>query len=54
MNNKPIDKSKKVNIKCEHCAYWTCVQRCEISKMATMYWQRCKFFKWAENRKYKC
>ena len=22
MNKRPIDKTKKTNIKCEHCEYW--------------------------------
>lgn len=23
MNKRPIDKTKKANIKCEHCEYWS-------------------------------
>lgn len=60
---KPVDTSKKSNIKCEHCEYWngkwdaqsfvnysgdTC--RCAESVKygkTTNYWNRCKSFQWA-------
>ena len=51
MNTRKVDKSKKSNIKCEHCeAYdkdsgWCCIQEKEKN-----YWNRCKDFIW--NHKY--
>ena len=45
MNTRKVDKSKKSNIKCEHCeAYdkdsgWCCIQEKEKN-----YWNRCKDF----------
>lgn len=62
MNKRPIDRTKKSNIKCEHCKYWNhkvdngnyintkC--SCENSKKygtQTKYWNRCKEFGWAES-----
>ena len=58
MNNKPIDRTKKSNIKCEHCKFW-----CEWSYYEYYcnnrkskhydnqrnYWNRCKQFEWAES-----
>ena len=50
--SKPIDKSKKSNIKCEHClyadkdrlrGYW-----CSLHELSKNYWNRCKDFKWEE------
>ena len=47
MNTRKVDKSKKSNIKCEHCeAYdkdsgWCCIQEKEKN-----YWNRCKDFIW--------
>ena len=66
MNNKPIDKSKKSNVKCEHCNYFEksnklrwgfpiMVCTCNDSKwylQERLYWNRCKSFKWHENKKY--
>lgn len=56
---KPIDKSKKSNIKCEHCGnyvetegnvYENC--HCLIDGMQKNYWNRCKQFIWREDRQY--
>ena len=58
MNTKPIDKSKKSNIKCEHCEYW-CGEEfldttvCIISQTRKNYWHRCKDFEWAKDKEYK-
>lgn len=50
MNNRPLDKTKKSNIKCEHClycdkdkerGYW-----CPIKEAPKNYWNRCNFFQW--------
>ena len=47
---KPVDKSKKSNIKCEHCLFadkergedcW-----CSLHEKSKKYWNRCKDFKW--------
>lgn len=51
---RTIDKSKKSNIKCEHCEYFKsfkdaidiCINK-ESSKYGTVnYWNRCKCFEW--------
>lgn len=48
--NRPLDKSKKSNVKCEHClyadrecgeGYW-----CSLHEKPKKYWNRCKEFKW--------
>lgn len=55
MNTRPLDKSKKSNIKCEHCLFydkptqygekpWCCLHETEKN-----YWNRCKDFKWSEH-----
>lgn len=49
MNTKPVDITKKSNIKCEHCracdkspkGYW-----CALHEKEVNYWNRCKFFKY--------
>lgn len=50
MNNKPVDKTKKSNIKCEHCnacdkdrqkGFWCCIHQKKVN-----YWNRCKDFSW--------
>ena len=51
MNTRKVDKTKKSNIKCEHCeawdkdSGWCCIQGKEKN-----YWNRCKDFIW--NHKY--
>lgn len=67
MNTRPIDKSKKSNIKCEHCTYWEYKEWCRDSNgefwdktygkcmktdSKTDYWKRCKQFKWKEGKNY--
>lgn len=60
MNVKPVDKSKKSNIKCEHCKYWgwklpdgtrvfVCnnIRSIRFNKV-TQYWNRCKSFEWKD------
>jgi hypothetical protein len=60
MNVRPINKSKKSNIKCEHCKYYFhdkelpyenefCIINNEGS---TRYYKRCKLFVWNETKKY--
>lgn len=64
MNKRPIDKSKKTNIKCEHCQFWDTINMvgngyqahclCKGSpKYGTIvnYWNRCKGFEWKERTK---
>ena len=56
MNNKPIDRSKKSNIKCEHCRHWNyetgfrgkgCINPDSPKyNQPTNYWNRCKCFEW--------
>jgi hypothetical protein len=43
---KKLDKSKKSNIKCEHCKYWNSAHNCELSGAHKWYYQRCKDFAW--------
>lgn len=49
---RTVDKTKKSNIKCEHCLYadkdktngfWCCLKEQEKH-----YWNRCKDFKWED------
>lgn len=56
---RPIDKSKKSNIKCEYCGnfaepngniYEDC--KCLITGQKRNYWNRCKNFVWREDRQY--
>ena len=54
--NRPIDTTKKSNIKCEHCRY-ACDYRyecrgevfdtwCRLKDKPKHYWNRCKDFNW--------
>ena len=54
-----IDKSKKGNIKCEHCGHYAepygnpyedC--KCMLNGQPRHYWNRCKRFVWREDRQY--
>ena len=50
MNNKPVDRTKKSNIKCEHCKHWDKKQSvCTLTNEHKNYWNRCKQFEWAES-----
>ena len=55
MNKRPIDKTKKSNIKCEHCRYvdrpeqWDNTWYCALHQKDVKYWNRCKQFEWAES-----
>lgn len=55
--SKPIDKSKKANIKCEHCEHfdrtWGFCTNELVDKPNINYWNRCKRFRWARNLTYK-
>lgn len=54
MNVKPIDKTKKSNIKCEHCKYWVDTKtfcrnpNSNNFNMRKNYWNRCMQFDWVE------
>lgn len=56
-----IDKTKKSNIKCEHCEHWgeLCsntydyLRMCNQSGLPKNYWNRCKRFEWDKNKQYK-
>lgn len=56
MKNRPIDKSKKSNIKCEHCAYWKWAGDdsgiCTKLNEYRTYWRRCKKFGWKKGKDY--
>ena len=49
-----IDKSKKANIKCEHCGYWAGREssKCLLTGKEKMYYNRCKEFTWDESKQY--
>lgn len=51
---RPIDKSKKSNIKCEYCGHWSGWQKskCLLSGLDKNYWNRCKKFRWREDKQY--
>ena len=58
-NTKPVDKSKKSNIKCEHCKYFVrgdwkqgVTAHCKLTMYYRNYWNRCKSFEWAEKYNY--
>lgn len=48
--SKPVDTSKKSNIKCEHCLFAAKDNKlgyyCSIHDKSKNYWNRCKDFKW--------
>lgn len=61
MNKRPIDKTKKSNIKCEHCKFWRevslycshteylCKNPCSLEyNNQRNYWNRCKQFEWED------
>ena len=54
-NNRPIDKTKKTNIKCEHCKHWNKdrLAYCVVDNRYTNYWNRCKKFEWRTDKEYK-
>ena len=57
-NTKILDKSKKSNIKCEHCIHYEQRQSvdvnsnfimpyfCKLTNIEKNYWNRCKQFEW--------
>lgn len=50
MNKRPIDRTKKSNIKCEHCKHWDRKWYvCTLTNEDKNYWNRCKRFEWAES-----
>lgn len=55
MNKRPVDRTKKSNIKCEHCRYSDVNKQrdywCSLHATPKNYWNRCKDFKWAESEK---
>ena len=62
MSKRPIDKTKKSNIKCEHCKYFiqdkeTYMDYClntdspKYGVGKVNYWNRCKRFEWISERR---
>lgn len=56
---RPIDKSKKSNIKCEHCEHFdkpngNMYENCSCKKSGKPknYWNRCKEFEWCKDASY--
>lgn len=52
---KKIDKTKKSNIKCEHCKNFKGqeVGECKLNGDKKYYYNRCKNFEWNKKLKYK-
>ena len=61
--SRTVDKTKKSNIKCEHCRY-ACNYRyvcrdgifdtwCRLKDKPKHYWSRCKDFEWSGEFDYK-
>ena len=57
MEMRTVDKSKKSNVKCEHCKHFKArldskvfqrISYCDITKDEKNYWNRCKQFEWDE------
>lgn len=60
---RPVDKTKKSNIKCEHCKYYNCEKLvsvfvlnhieskyvCDLTEKPKDYWNRCKNFEWSDS-----
>lgn len=51
-----VDKTKKSNIKCEHCEQFGMPKKntyddtfCKLTGQPKKYWNRCKQFNWAED-----
>lgn len=55
LKGRPIDKSKKSNIKCEHCKHWSgwLMEQCTVDHKFKKYYQRCKEFEWKSSLIYK-
>lgn len=55
MKRKPVDKSKKSNIKCEHCDHFAGmgISKCNLTGEKKYYYQRCKKFEWSKRLEYK-
>lgn len=49
---RTVDITKKANIKCEHCKYFTYhldnYGKCSELKEKKNYWNRCKSFQWKD------
>jgi hypothetical protein len=55
INIRKIDKTKKSNIKCEHCSFCSLIDSyikmpyyCRKHQQRKNYWNRCKDFEWDE------
>lgn len=49
-NTRKVDRSKKSNIKCEHCKFWDKeTMKCLRYSIPKKYWNRCKDFEWRED-----
>lgn len=46
---RKVDKTKKKNIYCAHCEYYSgwISEKCKLNGEHKNYWNRCKNFKWA-------
>lgn len=54
VNMRKVDKTKKSNIKCEHCKHYKYENKyvlknhCGLNGNEKNYWNRCKQFEWCE------
>lgn len=39
--SRPVDKTKKSNIKCEHCKYWGCIEPVIASMLGEEVSEKC-------------
>ena len=65
MNTRSVDKTKRSNIKCEHCKHFDTEHKmevfvlnhlenrdtCALTGESKQYWNRCKGFEWADKYK---
>ena len=51
---RAIDKSKKGNVRCEHCQNWSGFpdEVCKLTGEQARYWKKCPLFQWTEGKTY--
>lgn len=53
MNKRPIDRTKKSNIRCVNCRYADVNEQrdywCSLYDVPKHYWNRCKEFEWEKS-----
>lgn len=52
---RTVDKSKKANVKCEHCDYYDSENSfCNLLREPKNYYNRCMKFKWSKRIEEQC